>query len=123
MKFIIKTILTIILAYVLQLWLPWYSIAIAACVVSLLISSKGYIAFLSGFIGIFLLWSLSAYMIDSANQQILSTRIGNLFSTTPSILLLATGLIGGVAGGFSSLSATYFTDLFKKKKNQNKYYS
>lgn len=123
MKFIIKTILTIILAYLFQLWLPWYSIAIAAIITSIIIPSKGFTAFLSGFVAIFLLWSITAHLIDSANQQILSSRIASIFSTTPSILLLATGLLGGLAAGFSSLTGNSFINLFKKDKNRNKYYS
>lgn len=123
MKFIIKTILTIILAYLFQLWLPWYSIAIAAIIASIIIPSKGFTAFLSGFVAVFLLWSITAYLIDSANQQILSTRIASIFSTTPPILLLATGFLGGLTAGFASLTGNSFVNLFKKDKNRNKYYS
>jgi hypothetical protein len=52
-----------------------------------------------GFISVGLVWLIAALLINSANQGTLATMIGNLLGgISPSLLLLATGLIGGFGG-------------------------
>lgn len=124
MKFIIKTVLIVVLAFLMQMFLPWWSIAFAAFFVNIIITSKGFSSFLAGFIALFLLWGVKAYLMDEANEQILSTKMAQLFSVTPTLLLLITGAIGGLVGGFAALTGSNFMALFKKerRKNRNKYY-
>lgn len=123
MKFLIKIALIAILAATLQTFLPWWSMAIAAFAVSLLLFTRGASAFFAGFIAIFLLWSLKSYFIDVANQQLLSLKIAELFSVTPFLLIIITGTIGGIVGGFASLTGGTFRKLFSTEKRSNKYYT
>jgi hypothetical protein len=60
MRFLLATLLTAALAYIAGMFLPWWSIAIIAFLVSLLISQHIGLGFLSGFLGIFVLWGLLA---------------------------------------------------------------
>lgn len=123
MKFILKMILIAALAALLQTYFPWWSMAIAAFIISCVIYTKGLNSFLAGFISISLLWTIKAYYIDIANEQILSTKIASLFTVTPLLLLIITGVIGGLVAGFSSMSGSTFIGMFKTtKKSRNKYY-
>ena len=101
MKFIVAIILTALLAFVAGLKFPWWTIAIAALIVGLFIHQRAGKAFLSGFIGVFLLWALIALMIDQKNAGILSSKIASVLPLGGSgiLLILVTGLIGGLVGG------------------------
>lgn len=123
MKFLIKIILIALLAAALQSFFPWWSVAIAGFLISSMVYTKGISSFFAGFIAVFLLWSVKAYFIDVANEQILSTRVAALFTITPKLLIVITGVIGGIVTGLASLTGTTFVSLFKAKKVRNKYYS
>ena len=53
MKFILATLLTMALAFLAGLFLPWWSIAIIAFLVALFLPQHSFRGFLSGFLGIF----------------------------------------------------------------------
>lgn len=124
MKFILKILLIALFTYLIQLVLPWWGSAIAAFVGSIFIDTKGFSSYMAGFIAVFLLWSIKAYYIDVANEQILSHKVAMLFSVTPTLLIAITGVIGGVVGAFAALTGTSFVRLFQKSKinRRNKYY-
>lgn len=109
MKFIITILLTIILALAFGLYLPWWSIAIAAFAVSVAIPQKPGLAYISGFLGLFLLWGGLACWIDIKNQHILSQRIAQLFSLQNAswMLVVITALLGAVVAGFAALTGSY----------------
>ena len=90
MKFIAALIITALLSFIAGLYLPWWSIAIAAFIVALLVYQNAGMAFLSGFSGLFLLWSGLAFWIDNGNDSILSARIGELLGigNNPFLLIL-----------------------------------
>jgi hypothetical protein len=109
MKFLVALILTVLLSFIAGLYLPWWSIAIAAFIVALLVHQKALKAFFSGFLGVFLLWGALAEWIDLKNESILSARIGELLTigSHPFLLVLLTGLIGGLVAGFAAMSGSY----------------
>lgn len=109
MKFLVAFLLTALLAFIFGLYFPWWSIAIAAFIVALLVRLSSWKAFLAGFLGVFLLWTILSWWIDQANESILSTKIGVLLGigANPVALILITGLIGGLVGGLSSLTASF----------------
>lgn len=108
MRFILAFLLTASLAFLAGLKLEWWSIAVVAYLVALLIPQTTGSAFLSGFAGIFLLWTLLAFWIDSRNGSTLSHRIAELFKLNGSSVLLVfvTALIGGLVGGFAAMAGT-----------------
>jgi len=55
------------------------------------------------------LWGGLAFWIDVKNDSILSVRISQLMGigNNPVILILITGLIGGLVGGFAAMSASF----------------
>ena len=109
MKTVISTFLIILLSFVACLYFPWWSIAIVAFVVTAFIRQNPLTAFLSGFIGLFLLWSILSFYISVNNDHILAHRVSLLIlkNDSPFLLILITGLIGGIVAGFASLTASF----------------
>ena len=111
MKLIIAILLTAFLAYVLGVYssLPWWGFVITSLVVSVAIHQKPGKAFLSGFLGLFLLWSGLALLKDAANEHILSAKVAQILPLGGSylILILVTGIVGGLVSGFAALTGSY----------------
>ena len=109
MKLLVAIILTVLLSFVSGLYLPWWSIAIAAFISVLLIPLGSGKAFLAGFLGVFLLWFVLALWIDVKNQHILSKKIAEIFPLGGSsiAIVLVTAFIGALVGGLAALSASY----------------
>ncbi|MES1220292.1 MAG: hypothetical protein ABUT20_32620 [Bacteroidota bacterium] len=109
MKFLAAIILTGLLAFIGGLYLPWWSIAIAALLVAILVHQKAGKAFMSGFFGVFLLWAGLAWWINVKNESILATKIASVLPLGGSaiVLMLVTGLIGGLVAGFAAMSGSY----------------
>jgi len=104
MKFIIQIIVTIIVCFVLQSFLPWWTLAIGAFGAAYLIDNKALVSFAAGFIGAALLWIGMAYYLDNATQSIITEKVNKLLPLNAFVL---TGLIGGIVGGLSALTATF----------------
>ena len=109
MKVLVAIILTALLGVVGGLYFPWLTIAIAAFVAVLLIPMGSGKAFLSGFLGIFVLWLLLAWWIDLKNQHVLSKKVAQIFPLAGSsfLLILVTAFIGGLVGGLAAMSGSY----------------
>jgi hypothetical protein len=109
MKFIVSVILTALLAFAAGLYLPWWSIAIAAFLVALIIPQRPGYSFLAGLFGLFLLWSALALWINIKNEGILASKIASVLPLGGSavLLILATGFIGGLVAGLAALSGSY----------------
>ena len=108
MRFVLTILFTALLGYILGLFLPWWAIAIAAFIVALIWQQRPGKAFISGFLAIFLLWGILAWVADIRNDQILSNRMSELIagSRMPWVLILASSLIGGLVAGMGALSAS-----------------
>ena len=109
MKFFISLILTILLSFALCLFLPWWSIAIAAFVVAALIPQKPSKAFVTGFIALFLLWGGLSFWMSNNNEHVLAHKVSQLIlkMDSPIVLILATALIGALVAGFAALAGSY----------------
>jgi hypothetical protein len=109
MRFILALLLTALLAIALGTFLPWWSIAIAAFSVALVVPENAGISFLAGFMGVFVGWSTIAMVRDAANEGILSHKIAAIFPLGGSsvILILISGFIGALVGGFAALAGSY----------------
>lgn len=113
MKTVISTFLIIVLSFAGCLYFPWWCIAIVAFIVSALIPQKPVNSFLSGFLGLFLLWSILSFYISFNNDHILAHRVSLLLikNDSPFLLVLTSGLIGGLVAGFAALTASF---IYKK---------
>ena len=108
MRFILAILLTAALSFIAGLYTPWWSIAIVSFGVALLVKQRYGLAFLSGFMGIFLLWGGLAFWIDTKNNQVLSHKIAQLFPLGGSsiLLIIVTASIGALVGGFAAMSGS-----------------
>src|ERR1700716_3151886 len=109
MKFTVSFILTIFLSFGLCLYLPWWSIAIAAFVVAALIPQRPGRAFLTAFLALLLLWSGLSWWISKGNEHILAHKISVIIlkMDSPYLLILVTGLAGALVAGFAALAGSY----------------
>ena len=108
-KFLLAVLSTLLVAFSLGLYLPWWSIAFAGFGVALLIPQKPLLAFLSGFVALFLLWGALAFWIDQQNQGILSRKVSQLFPLQGSslLLILITALLGALVAGLGALTGSF----------------
>jgi hypothetical protein len=110
MKFIISVLLTGLLAFAGGLYLPWWSLALAAFIVALLVHQRAGKAFLAGFTGVFLLWAVLAWVINNANDGQLAKKIAELLPLggNTTLLILLTALVGGLIGGLGAITGSFF---------------
>ena len=76
---------------------------ISAFLVGFVFSNTGFKSFLAGFIAVGLVWVGLAFYIDNATQSILTDKVSQLF---PINIFVLTGLIGGLLGGFASMTGS-----------------
>ena len=109
MKFLVAIILTALLAFISGLFLPWWGIAIAALLVALIVNQSAGKAFLSGFLGVMLLWQGLAWWINMNNQGVLAKKIALVLPLggNPVYLILVTGIVGGLVAGFAAMSGSF----------------
>ncbi len=80
-------------------------------------------AFISGFLGVGLVWLGQAWVLDAANDSTFSRVIVQLSPVEdPILLILTTGLIGGLSGGLASTTGASLR-LMTKKTKKTGYYS
>lgn len=105
----ILMILVLITAWLLNLVLPWWSIALAGLVLGYQFNKKAGASFGWGFLALFLLWGGQALYIHFANDGILSGRIAETLQVgSPWLVILATAVIGGLVGGLATVTGSLF---------------
>ena len=110
-KFLMATILSALLAYAIGIYgnIPWWSFVISNFIIAIAIDQKPLKAFISGALGVGLLWLTLALMIDQQNGHLLSTKVANILPLkgSTSALIAITAFVGFILGGLSSLSGSY----------------
>jgi hypothetical protein len=113
MKFLIQTLVILLIALILEFFLPWWSIALAAAAGGFLFRSDKN--FLAGFAGIALLWFIAALWLDLQAATALSEQVANiLLVKNKYLLMLVMSILGGLVGGFAALSGSLI--MAKKKR-------
>jgi hypothetical protein len=103
MRLIPQILAIALLGLVIEMILPWYSIAIVAFVFGYWLSSESN--FLGGFIGIALLWGIKISLVLNGAATDLADRVALIFPFKERwILIVVTLLIGGLVGGLSAMS-------------------
>jgi hypothetical protein len=116
MKFASHLIAVLLLSWLLQTFLPWWTMAIGAFATGLFFQNGGFKSFLAGLIGVGLLWFVMAYYVDRSADSILSLRVAKIFPTnTVGLLMLVTAFIGGLVGGFASMTGGIITSRRKSR--------
>ena len=109
MRFILALFLIAALSFIAGLYGPWWTIAIVAFLVMLLLPMAAGRSFLAGFLAIFLLWSVIALVIDVKNEGYLAGQVGEMFGlgSTSLLMVLVTGIIGGLVSGLGAMTAAF----------------
>ncbi len=101
MNFIKQLLITALVCFLLQNFLPWWTMALGAAVIAFWLGNKSLVSFGAGFLAIALLWLGMAFFIDSTTGSILSSKVNRLL---PLNSFLLTAIIGGLVGGLSALT-------------------
>ncbi|MCB0652688.1 MAG: hypothetical protein KDC85_15525 [Saprospiraceae bacterium] len=105
MRFATALIITMVFAFILHQFLPWWAIVLAGFLSGLIIKSKPFEIFLAAFLGGLFLWGGMSLWINSGNEGILAARIGQLFGGIGATGILAfTALFGGMFAGLGGLT-------------------
>lgn len=124
MKFIFKIIVIITLCYVAELFLPWWIVAVISFVVNVALPTRGGTAFLSGFLGVGLLWLGMAWLINSRSGGTLTEMVAGIFELSNPIWMIAlAGGVGGLVGGFAGLSGSLLRNLRRSEEAKGSYYA
>jgi hypothetical protein len=114
-KNILNFIATIILALILSQFLPWWSVMLASFLTAFIIGLKRSAVFFVPFLAIALLWITHAFWLGNANDFILAKKIANLLPLAGNayLLILVTGIIGGLSAGVSGIFGKQCSQLLK----------
>ncbi|SFE93524.1 hypothetical protein SAMN05518672_112121 [Chitinophaga sp. CF118] len=109
MKSFPRFILIVILSYLGGLFLTWWTVAVAAFLVAVLIPLPPLRSFLNGFIAVFLLWLALAFFMDVRNDHILGNRMSEMILKVrnPMLICMVSALIGGITAGLGGLSGSF----------------
>ncbi len=109
-NFVISFLLMFVLSYALQMFIPWWSIAIVAVLIGFSFKQHAGLAFLSGFLAVFVLWAGYAYVLSSANNHLLASKVTELMAPltggSKNVLFVLSGVTGGLVGGLGCLTGT-----------------
>lgn len=107
---------TIVLLGVLaQLLFPWWIIAVVALYVGYFVHESPAKSFAYGTAAVTLMWLTYAGIQSSMNGGLMSTSISNMTAGKLSAaqLMVFTGLLGGLVGGFAAMTGTMLRQLIK----------
>lgn len=109
---------TLIIAVVLSQFLPWWSVMLAAFLTALFISLKRFAVFFVPFVAILIFWIAYAFLVSSSNDYILAKRVAELLPLNgiPWLLMLITGIVGGLAAGIAAVFGKQCRFMFGKIK-------
>lgn len=111
LKFIVSILLSALLGYAVGIYgnLPWYSFVVTNIIIAILIDQKPSKSFMSGALGIGLLWFGLAFIIDNQNHHILSVKVAQILPLKGSFVALisVTTIVGLLIGGLASLTGSF----------------
>lgn len=110
-KLLTTLLLSALLAYAIGIYtsLPWYSFVFTNFIIAVVIPQAPWKSFISGGLGVGLLWLVLAVMINNANAQILAVKVAQILPLKGNVnaLLMLTAFVGFIVGGMASLSASF----------------
>lgn len=102
-------IVVIVLAFLLQMLLPWWIVILICFVTCGLIGKTGKIAFWQPFLAILLLWTGIALFKSLPNNNLLAIRVAEMFGIKIWWILLAiSSLLGAITAGICGYCGYHF---------------
>jgi hypothetical protein len=101
MKFLAQLLAILVLGFLFELFFPWWSIAVAAAIGGYVLNTRAN--FFAGFLGIALLWTIKALLIDLQSSAPLADQVAAIFKLQSKMLLyVVMAVLGGLVGGFAA---------------------
>ncbi len=101
----ILAVILAVFAWLLSLFLPWWSVFIPGLILGAALAQSGARAFAWGFAGISGLWLIQTLFAHIGSDGILTSRIAELFSLPSGwLVILITVILGGLIGGCTTLT-------------------
>ncbi|WP_044198807.1 hypothetical protein [Dyadobacter tibetensis] len=117
MQGFLNFLLVLILAGVSQLLAPWWVIALVPFLVHIWRPSGYLAAFLSSFLAVALLWLLYSGYQHIESGGAISERITQVFRLpNATLLVVLTGLIGGLMAGLAGMAGYSIKNLFQRER-------
>lgn len=109
MKSFAHFLLILLLAYVAGMVLPWWSVALVAFLVTLMIPLSPGKSFFSAFMGIFVLWMILCFYMDVRNDHLLANRMSEMILKVKSAPLIGvvSSFLGALVAGFAASTAAF----------------
>jgi hypothetical protein len=109
-------LIILILSFIASYFSPWWIVVLIAFLTALFLGKTSNESFWSGFGGVFIAWAILALIKSIPNNNMLASRVIQLFPLPHSwvLLLFITALIGGLVGGMSALSGILVKKAFTK---------
>lgn len=121
-RFITLLILSALFVLVLGPFMSYPFLMIGLFVLAFTIGGGGSMSFFAGGVSFGLTWFFQAIYISQQTDSSLPDKMAALMGLGESnLLLVATGLLGFLLGGFSALSGSLLRNLFRKKRDQGVY--
>jgi hypothetical protein len=107
---------TLVLALILSLFLPWWSVMTSALATALFIPLKKTAVFFVPFLAILLFWAVYSFILSSGNDYTLAKRIAVLLPLGGNayLLMFVTGVVGGLAAGIAAIFGKQLSLTLKK---------
>ncbi len=103
MRFPVQILIIVTLGFFLELFLPWWSVAIAAFAGGVLVHTRTN--FIAGFLAAGILWIGKALITNLSTDSDLAEKVARTFMLHNSaILLLVIFVLIGLVGGFAAMS-------------------
>lgn len=107
--------LILVTAFLLNLFLPWWSIALPGLFFGWWFNKNAGTSFVFGFLALFVLWGGQALYIHFANDGILSSRIAEMLQVgSPLLVVLITGVLGGLVSGIATVTGSLIQETPRK---------
>jgi len=111
-------LLILVATALLQLFMPWWVIAVVPFLVCLWRSQHPGIAYAISLAAVSTVWLAYATFIHNTTQGSMSDRIAELFSLPNGLVLLfVVTLLSGIVAGFAGMAGYYVRQLFVAPKH------
>ncbi|MCW3465434.1 hypothetical protein [Chitinophaga nivalis] len=102
-------LLILLLAFVAGLVLPWWSVALVAFLVTLVLPLSPGKSFFGAFLSVFVLWMLLAFYADVRNDHLLANRMSEMILQVKSAPLIGvvSSVLGALVAGFAASTAAF----------------
>lgn len=113
-------ILTFVLAMVLSLFMPWWAVMVSGFISAAIVRLRNVAAFFVPFLAILIFWIAYGWLLAKPNEFVLSEKIAVLLPLNGNVflLLLITGVVGGLAAGIAALFSNQLRFVLSTKSNE-----